>query len=69
MNDLCSGDNHYVLHSLDLDTDQLRAMGGEYVIYAAYIEDSCRNGLKLEKEFFSADSFWHLYLYNVRVGR
>jgi hypothetical protein len=69
MNDLCSGDNHYVLHSLDLDTDQLRAMGGEYVISAASIEDSGRNGLRLEKEFFSADSFWHLYLYDVRAGR
>jgi hypothetical protein len=65
MNDLVSGQPRTVIHNLDLDTDQLRAMGGEYVISAAYIEDSARNGLRLEKEFYSANSFWHLYLYHV----
>jgi hypothetical protein len=68
MNGLVSGDSHYVLHNLDLGTDQLRAMGGEYVISAAYIEDSERNGLQLEKEFYSSSSFWHLYLYKVLAG-
>jgi Protein of unknown function (DUF6044) len=68
MYDQVSGDSHFVLHNLDLDTDQLRAMGGEYVISAARIEDSGRNGLQLEKEFFSPGSFWHLYLYKMRTG-
>jgi hypothetical protein len=67
-NDLVSSDSHYVLHNLDLDTDQLRAMGGEYVISAAYIADNERNGLRLEKEFSSPGSFWHLYLYRVQEG-
>lgn len=64
-NTLCGGSTRYVLHDLDLDMDQFRAMGGEYVISAAYIEDSQRNGLALDKEFSSAHSFWHLYLYKV----
>jgi hypothetical protein len=65
LNELCSGNNHYVLHNLDLDMEQVRAMGGEYVISAARIEDSAQNGLTLEKEFSSANSFWHLYLYHL----
>lgn len=67
INSLCSADEHLVLHHLDLDTAQLRAMGGEYVISAVFIEDSERAGLSLEKEFFSTGSFWHVYLYHVRV--
>jgi hypothetical protein len=40
-------------------------MGGEYVISAARIENSTQNGLRLEKEFYSPTSFWHIYLYYV----
>jgi hypothetical protein len=65
LNSLCAGQNHYVLHNLQIDTAQLRAMGCEYVISAAYIENSAENGLRLEKDFFSPDSFWHIYLYYV----
>jgi hypothetical protein len=65
MNYLVSGHPRTVIHKLHMDADQLRSMGGEYVISAAYIEDSAQNGLRLEKEFYSADSFWHLYLYHV----
>lgn len=65
MNDICEGANHYVLHNLELDTDQLRAMGGEYVISAADIENSGKHGLRLEREFSSPGSFWHLFLYYV----
>jgi hypothetical protein len=56
---------HVVLHNLELDTNQLRAMGGEYVISAARIENSEQMGLRLEKEFYSSTSFWHIYLYYV----
>ena len=56
---------HVVLHNLEIDTNQLRAMGGEYVISAARIENSAQIGLRLEKEFYSPDSFWHIYLYYV----
>lgn len=66
LNELCSGDDHYLVHDLGLDTDQLRTMGCEYVISAAYIDNSIQHGLRLEKEFFSPGSFWHIYLYSVR---
>lgn len=64
-NYLCSGESHYILHNLQLDTDQLRAMGCEYVISAVYIENSAQNGLRLERQFSSSGSFWHIYLYYV----
>ncbi len=64
-NELCSESGHYVLHNLELNTAQLRSMGGEYVISAAYIENSDRHGLRLEKVFTSNTSFWELYLYYV----
>jgi hypothetical protein len=68
MYDQVSGTSHYVLHNLDLNTTQLRAMGGEYVISAVFIEDSGRDDLRLAKEFSSPGSFWHLYLYKVEAG-
>jgi hypothetical protein len=40
-------------------------MGCEYAISAAEIENSEEHGLRLEKEFVSPGSFWHLYLYYV----
>ena len=58
------GDNR-VLHNLQIDTGPLRAMGGEYVISAAKIEDSEQRGLRFERQFSSSESFWHIYLYYV----
>jgi hypothetical protein len=63
--EMCDRKSHYVVHNLQLDMDQLRAMGGRYIISAAYIENSAQLGLKLEKEFSSPNSFWDLYLYSV----
>jgi hypothetical protein len=65
LNELCRGTEHYVLHNLQLDTEQLRAMGGEYVISAADIQDSALHGLRLERQFYSPGSFWHVYLYYI----
>jgi len=65
LNSLCYGKWHRVVHNLQLDTTQLRAMGGEYVISAVEIENGAQHGLRLEKEFFTPDSFWHIYLYYV----
>ncbi len=64
-NSWAAAQDHVVVHNLELDTSQLRAMGGEYVISAARIENSAQNGLRLEKEFYSPTSFWHIYLYYV----
>lgn len=65
LNSWAPAEAHVVLHNLEIDTNQLRAMGGEYVISAARIENSAQIGLRLEKEFYSPDSFWHIYLYYV----
>lgn len=65
LNFLCAGENHYILHNLQLDTGQLRAMGCEYVISAAEIENSTQHGLRLQRQFSSPGSFWHIYLYYV----
>jgi hypothetical protein len=64
-NDMYSGDSHFTLHNLDLDVNQMRAMGGEYVISAVRIQNNAQIGLRLEREFFRPDSFWHVYLYYV----
>jgi len=65
-NAMCFSGAHIVLHNLQLDTKQLRAMGCRYVISAVLIENSGDNGLTLEKEFYSRDSFWHIYLYSLQ---
>ena len=62
---MCYSGAHIVLHHLQLNTDQLRTMGCRYVISAVLIENSAENGLKLEKEFYSPNSFWHIYLYSL----
>ena len=67
VNEMCDRTSHHVLHNLELDTAQLRAMGGQYVISAVDIEDSARLGLKLEHEFTTPDSFWDIYLYSVNA--
>jgi len=59
------GGGDRVLRNLEIDTRQVRAMGGEYVISAAEIENSLKHGLRFERQFSSSDSFWHLYLYYV----
>ena len=59
------GGGDRVLHNLEIDTSQLRAMGGEYVISAAEIERSQQHGLRFERKFSSPDSFWQIYLYYV----
>jgi hypothetical protein len=64
-NSWAAAQDHIVVHNLELNTNQLRAMGGEYVISAARIENNAQIGLRLEKEFYSPTSFWHIYLYYV----
>ena len=62
---LHGGGDYRVLHNLQIDTNPLRAMGGEYVISAAKIENSTQRGLRFERQFSSSESFWHIYLYYV----
>jgi hypothetical protein len=50
---------------LQINTKQLRRMGGEYVISGVLIGNSEKCGLHLEKHFGSTGSFGSIYLYSV----
>lgn len=54
-----------VIKNLELNVEQLKKMGGEYVLSALPIENAEDNRLKLEKNFEHPDSFWNIYLYKV----
>ncbi|MDD4776015.1 MAG: DUF6044 family protein, partial [Syntrophomonas sp.] len=53
------------IERLDIDTAQLKAMGGRYILSALEIENAGAIGLGLEKVFEHQDSAWKIYLYQV----
>lgn len=54
------------INNLTLNVDQLKAMGGQYVLSALPVNNSEQTGLRFLKEFESEESYWHVYLYEVR---
>jgi len=54
-----------VLSNLQLNTDQLKKIGGNYIFSTYIIENTVENNLKLMKVFERSDSPWKIYLYNV----
>lgn len=54
------------IHHLDINTEQLQKMGCQYVIAAVPIENYEELGWTYEKSFTTDQSFWKLYLYNIR---
>jgi hypothetical protein len=54
-----------VIHHLDLNTDALKKMGGDYVISAVPIENAGQEQLTLEKIFTDQAAYWKIYLYKV----
>lgn len=56
-----------VLKSLELNTEQLKKMGGEYIFAAVPILNATENHLFLEKEFSHPESHWNIYLYRVEL--
>ncbi|UCH92870.1 MAG: hypothetical protein JSV88_21595 [Candidatus Aminicenantes bacterium] len=58
-------DQHLKIKHLDLDTDALKAMGGEYIFSAVEILNYQENNLKFERVFQRKESPWKIYLYNV----
>nr|WP_144924152.1 DUF6044 family protein [Paenibacillus bovis] len=58
-------DSDKVVENLNLNTDQLKKMGGEYIISSVPILNAAENNLQLEKEFDHEDSVWKIYLYKV----
>lgn len=53
------------IDSLELNTDKLKQLGGEYILSAVKINNSDENNLKLLKIFEDKESPWKIYLYKV----
>lgn len=62
---MCGGRDRRTVQHLQIDSRQLRNMGGEYVISAVRIENCESSGLHLDKHFSTPGSFWDIYLYDV----
>ncbi|WP_099159769.1 DUF6044 family protein [Virgibacillus ndiopensis] len=54
-----------VIHDLDLNTDVLKELGGEYVFSALPIENHTELGLHLEQHFEVEGLPWKIWLYHV----
>jgi hypothetical protein len=54
-----------VVHDLQLDTAQMRAMGGRYIIAGLPIENHEAIGLHFVQLFSSPEDFIELYLYEI----
>lgn len=55
-----------VIHHLDLNTEALKQMGGDYVLSSVPIENANENHLELQKVFNLKDAYWRIYLYQVK---
>jgi hypothetical protein len=53
------------IRKLDLNTQALKEMGGEYIFSSVAIENYQENHLTFESRFTNDDSFWDIYLYRV----
>lgn len=54
------------IHNLQLNIDQFKKMGGQYLFAAVPIENANSNGLVLKKIFNEKNSAWKIYLYEVK---
>lgn len=54
-----------VIRQLDFNLDQLRTLGGEYVLSAVPILNYWKIGLDYERNFERADSPWRIWLYRI----
>lgn len=54
------------INNLDLNTEQLKAMGGEYILSAFEIVNAEQNKLTLLKVFERNDSPWRIFLYKTQ---
>ncbi|MEW5322264.1 DUF6044 family protein [Geobacillus thermoleovorans] len=53
------------LKNLQLNTEQLKKMGGRYIFSAVPIDNAAENRLVLDRVFTSDESAWTIYLYKV----
>lgn len=54
------------IKDLEINTEQLKKMGGEYVLSALPIENAEETHLTFLKSFESKESYWKIYLYEVQ---
>ncbi len=64
-NSMMEKDSGIKIEQLDIDTAQLKEMGGRYVFSALEVVNAPDIGLKLLKVFDNDDSVWKIYLYQV----
>ncbi|GAB3890653.1 DUF6044 family protein [Spirosoma agri] len=57
--------NESVSH-LQINTNALKALNGEYVVSAVPIRNAAANQLRLEKVFDEPESYWRIWLYRVQ---
>jgi hypothetical protein len=61
----CSKHNNDTINNLEIDTDALKELGGNYIILSVYINNYEKLNLTYEKSFDDIDSFWEIHLYRV----
>jgi hypothetical protein len=54
-----------VIHHLDLNTNALKKLGGDYVLSSVPIENAQEEQLTLKKVFTDKGAYWKIYLYKV----
>ncbi|MEN6374689.1 MAG: DUF6044 family protein [Smithella sp.] len=59
-------DNQYQITNMKLNMDQLKSMGGKYILSVFRIMNEKDNGLVLAKVFERNDSPWRIYLYKIK---
>ncbi len=65
-NELTTRATHYNTYKdLDLNTTQIKKMGGEYLLSAQMIETSEKYGLIFLKKFTDENSLWSVHLYRI----
>jgi len=64
-NSMMTKDSNIKIEQLDIDTAQLKKMGGRYVFSALEIQNAEDIGLRLGKIFENDQSAWKIYLYQV----
>ena len=59
-------DSEKTIEDLDINVDQLKNMGGEYILSALPIENYNDIGLSFNKSFEHPETKWKIYLYQVK---
>lgn len=55
----------FIINNLELNTDALRVLGGEYVFSSVEILNYYENNMKFEKVFRDSNAYWDVYLYKI----